>query len=483
MNKKKYYCVWLLPLLLLGCSSQPEPIDHLLLLPEAEFSQQSLAQSSDIQWWPQHNDLALSHYIEQALDNNQDLLALYQRLLQAQALRDKTVALEFPSVNAGINVSDDTDSSEKYYNASLDMAYEIDLWRRIQDASESAEAQYQAQRYDYDAAAISLSAAVADAWYGWVESQQKLLILQQQQAANKKNLDIIALRFRVGAVNITDVTQQRQQLESVRARIVLVKADIANSQYQLNILLGRGITTPIEAAAELPPLNAQPATGLPLALLSRRPDVQSAWLIIQGNESALASAIKDRYPRINLSLTSTSSAQHSSDLFSDWLNQLVAGIVLPIVDGGSRRAEIRRQQALVNEAVHNYNSVMLNAIKEVEAALINEQQQAEYLNSISKQKQLAYFVLERKTSYYRSANTSYLDVLAALTSAQDLALQQITAEADLLDDRVELYRAIAGGWSALEQREAALQQNTQPKLTLQHSQSSHHHETVTEQVQ
>ncbi|WP_162844040.1 efflux transporter outer membrane subunit [Sinobacterium caligoides] len=446
---KKLSCCgsMLLVLIVGGCSSQQVEIDPLLLPVDAEFSQQSMMTADQRPWWLNHGDPVLTSYIEEALENNQDLLVVYERLQQAAAFRDSRASARWFAVDAGVTQQRDTDSGEDSYRGSVDASYELDLWGRVAASVEDASLQYRAQRFDYQTAAVTLSAEVADSWYQWQESLQRQRLLEKQLEANIKRLEVIDLRFKSGSVVITDVSQQRQQVESNRAKLTQVKAEEANARYRFNVLLGRSPNHAInESLATLPAIADRPETGLPLELLERRADVKSAWTSINASQSALAAAIKDRYPRISLGYHGESASANSSDLFDSWLNQLTASIIGPVIDGGQRRAEVRRQQAVVRESVHHYNSVMLNAIEEVEKALVNEQQQQLYLASISKQKALAYFTLQRKQVYYHNGATNYLDVLTAQNSAQELELQELTAQRQLLSDRIELYRVLSGGW-------------------------------------
>lgn len=436
-------------MLLSACASQDVELAPLLLEPSESFRQQGLAVANNQQrWWLQHGNDDLSALIEQALTGNQELQSVYQRLQQSAALRSQAESGRWFTVDFGASDVVDVDSGDSDYRVYGEAQYEVDLWGRIDATIKESEGEYRASAFDYQTAAISLSAEVADAWYQWLEFRQQQRVLISQLKANEKTLAVVDLRFKLGAVNITDVTQQRQQVESSKAKLTRAEANIATAGYRLNILLGR---TP---GAELTPPNhvdftigPAPATGLPLELLAQRTDVQAAWSLIEAREASLAAAIKDRYPRITLGYSAQSQSMSTAELFNDWLQQLTVGVVGPVIDGGQRRAEVSRQQARLRESVHNYNVAMLEAIAEVETALANERHQTAYVASVAKQKELAYFTLQRKRIYYNSGTTSYLDVLAAQTSAQELELNLVTAERELVNYRINLYRSLAGGWS------------------------------------
>jgi NodT family efflux transporter outer membrane factor (OMF) lipoprotein len=449
---KKITMLSAVAILINGCASQDVAIEPLLLEPADAFTDQGLAlANSEQRWWLQHNNDDLSTLIEQALVANQDLRAVYQRLQQSAALQSQAQAGRWLSVDIGVSDVIDLESGDSDYRVYGEANYEVDLWGRVAATIAESEGEYRASAFDYQTAAISLSAEVADAWYQWLEYRQQQKVLARQLQANEKTLTVVDLRFKSGAVNITDVTQQRQQVESSKAKLTRAEGNAVVAGYRLNILLGRSPTAVLEPPEQVDfSMATAPATGLPLELLAQRTDVQAAWAIIEAREASLAMAIKDRYPRIQLGYTGQTQSSSTAELFNDWLQQLTVNIVAPLIDGGQRRAEVSRQQARLRESVHRYNTTMLDAIAEVETALANERQQTVYVASVAKQKELAYFTLQRKRIYYNSGTTSYLDVLAAQTSAQELALNLVTAERQLVNYRISLYRSLAGGWPETE---------------------------------
>ena len=120
---------------------------------------------------------------------------------------------------------------------------------------------------------------------------------------------------------------------------------------------------------------------------------------------------------------------------------------MPLIDGGARKAEAERQEALVDEAFHRYRQTVLTGLQEVENALTRESHQRSYLDSVSEQLALANEVLERNRDAYRGGQVDYLRVLEALTSQQSLERQRLSAHRELIDHRIELCRALGGGWN------------------------------------
>ncbi|MGD8914653.1 MAG: TolC family protein, partial [Candidatus Thiodiazotropha sp.] len=206
------------------------------------------------------------------------------------------------------------------------------------------------------------------------------------------------------------------------------------------------------AGAELPTLGPLPATGVPAELLQRRPDLQAARLRIAAADARIAAAVAARYPRIDLSAALTSSSS-SGELFSDWLGNLAAQLVAPLFDGGQRSAEAQRARAAALEALNEYRQALLEALGEVEVALATEFGQRRYLASLENQLQQAAAVQRQERQRYFQGDSDYLSVLDALRSRQALERQQVTAKRQLLSDRINLVRALAGGWSMTPQKD------------------------------
>ena len=200
------------------------------------------------------------------------------------------------------------------------------------------------------------------------------------------------------------------------------------------------------ARASLVDVPALPVTGVPAQQLQQRPDVRQGWLSLLAADQRVAVAIADRFPRLSLSASATSSSDKARDLFNDWLGNLSANLLLPVIDGGRRRAEVDSRRAVAAEALDNYRQTLVQAFAEVEDALVQERQQQAFLASVDKQLRLSTLAIQRLRDSYRNGAVDYLRVLTALVSQQSLERTQIQARRQLIEFRINLYRALAGGW-------------------------------------
>jgi NodT family efflux transporter outer membrane factor (OMF) lipoprotein len=446
------FCIilWMLAMFF-GCTPMVHEIKTPLAVPE-QFSDSGVSPLPD-KWWLSFEDPVLNTLINQALVNNFSLKAAWDRLHQAEALARKQDAELFPILDAEFDISrvryreDGGTSSSHNYGLDLVTGYELDVWGRIRFGRDAAILDARASAEDLRAAAITLSAQVASTWYQIVEQNGQLDVLNEQIATNENLLELVTLQFRTGQVGIADMLQQWQLVESKRGEKVQVEANVKILEHQLAILLGvppkQSVAPDVSRLIDLSPL---PKTGLPAEWIERRPDIRSAFFKVKAADSELAAAIADRFPRLSLSARLDTSGDHTRDLFDNWLASLAANLVGPIIDGGLRKAEVEQKRAAVSEALHTYGQTLLDSLGEVEDALIQEAHRREFIASLDRQLKLAGQVVERVRDRYLQGTVDYQRVLDALLSQQALQSSLLSAQLDRVLDRIDLCRALGGGW-------------------------------------
>lgn len=450
----------MLAVLISGCSVTNHDIKMPLSAPES-FSESGHSPLPD-QWWLSFEDPVLNGLIDQALANNFSLKTAWDRLSQARALVKSAGADLFPTLDLegedSRNWSFDSGETTEGHTYSLGLAasYEVDLWGRIQSSRDAAAFAAQASEQDLQAAALTLSAEVASTWYQLVEQYGQLEILNAQILNNEQVLELVTLQVRTGQVGIADMLQQRQLVESSQGEKAEVLAQTGVLEHQLAILLGQpprqNVAPRVTTLINLP---VMPQAGLPAELINRRPDIRSAYFSVQSADSDLAEAIANRFPQLSLTADAETSGVHTRDLFNNWLVTLASNLVAPIVDGGALRAEVDRTRAVASEALHTWGQTILDALKEVEDALVQEQRQRELIISLDKQLALAGQVSERVRDRYLQGTEDYQRVLDAQLSRQTLQRSLLTARQDLIQDRIDLCLALGSGWT-MEQPEQDL---------------------------
>jgi NodT family efflux transporter outer membrane factor (OMF) lipoprotein len=458
MNSR-WLLVWLTVLLAGGCSTSRTQVEPPVSLP-ARFSEAGEAVLPE-KWWESFHDPVLDSLVEQALTNNLTLLAVWDRLAQTEAVARKAGAPLWPSVDAAGRASrtiQDTETTSggivrsesnpfSTFSLGLVAEYEVDLWGRVRSNRDASVLDVSASREEVQAAAITLSAAVASTWYALVEENGQARLLRDQLETNEKVLELITLRFRSGQSEAADVLQQRQLVESRRGDLASVQSRMAVRSHQLAILLGQHPTgLVVDEIAKLPALPVLPASGLPSDLVLRRPDIRAAHARLLAADRRVAVAAADRWPRISLSANITTTSDQWRDLFDNWFATMAANVVAPVFDAGERQAEVDRTRAVVSERVRDYGRAVLEALGEVEDALVRERKQQELIVSLEKQLALSGQVIGRIRDSYINGAVDYLRVLDVVLRHQALQRELLFARRELIGHRIDLCRALGTGW-------------------------------------
>ncbi|MBK8814027.1 MAG: efflux transporter outer membrane subunit [Methylococcaceae bacterium] len=428
-----------------GCSVSIEKVQPPVKL-NPTFSDSGWLKPAD-KWWLAFNDQVLNRLCEKALGGNFSLLAAYNRLDQAKAIAKKSGADLIPQVNGSLLTTGSTGQSSSLNDFAVGLAasYELDLWGRIRTALNAAKLDVMGAEEDIDAAAISLTAEIATAWYRLVEQRQQLKLLERQIEVNRNNVALITVRFRGAQASAADVFQQQQLLESVIGSRYTVLATIAVLENQLAVLTGSSPGTYfLPVVEEFPSLSSLPSTGLSVDVMQRRPDIRKAYYAVQAADQRIASAIADRYPKFSLSATVEASSPNFQSVLNNWLATIAGNIVLPIIDGRRRVAEVERTQAVSAEALNNYATLLLNAVNEVENALVQEQQQRLFVDNLELQVKLAREASSLIRLRYINGAMDFLRVLSAILSQQSLERSLLQNRQQLIAYRISLYRALAG---------------------------------------
>lgn len=430
----------------IGCSSPKVSLEPTLQLNPSFQSQGDLLLPD--KWWDALDAPALNDHIETALAGNFTLQAAWQRLKTAEALLKRTSADTLPSLDGDANLAyRDSDSNDGRVLGSLGLAasYEIDLWGRI-------EAQVDAQRFNREVAfenmqtaALSISSEVALAWLSLVEAQQRKALLENQIEINASIEEVLLARFSAGQIDSADVLRQRQLIESTRQQLFNAEQRIRIAFNQLNVL--KGLAPGVGPDGEisiLPTLPALPDPGIPSELIEKRPDVRAAYFELFADNSELAAAVANQYPRFDISGSFSTSSSSIDGLFETWSASVIGQVAAPLFDGGARRSEVERRAAIVKEKVATYSQTILEACQEVEDALVVEQSQGQIFDSLRRELELNEQSSGQLRARYLNGATDYLSVLTNLRDGQQLQRDILSAQLNLLNNRIGLYRALAG---------------------------------------
>lgn len=406
-------------------------------------------------WWTGFSSTQLNQLMAQAQAGNLSLEATEARLRAAQASLEASQAGFFPTLTANAGRQENTvkgtsiqgqatNNRGLFTSASFVASYELDLWSRVRNTAKASELQLQATRYELDAARISIAGQLATTWTQWVAADQTVRLFEQELESFQTNLKLVELRFRQGIAVASDVLQQRQLVESAQGNLSLALSNRDVLQNSLSILVGQPPNKLNLTREQLPMLPPIPSTGIPSELLNRRPDVQQAWSQVLATDRSVAAAIANRFPQLSLRASFSDQTRDSDLLFDNWVRNLSVNLVAPLFDGGARSAEVERQRALLDQAVAQYQEAAINALADVDNALIQETRQREAVESFQRQLDLAEQSLKRLFAGYRNGSVDYLAILDAQQSTSQLRRNLVNAQQQLVGFRIALYRAISG---------------------------------------
>jgi len=402
-------------------------------------------------WWTSFNDPVLNNLIDSALTENLNLAATWEQFMAAQAILRREKSSLWPEIElvarSAVSRPEPDFAGGENFQAGLAAGYEVDLWGRIRAGIEAEEFRAEASFYDYQAAAMTLSAEISATWFQLLTLRKQLDLANRQIETNQEILRLIRARFASGQIRAVDILRQQQLLESTRDQKIFFETQLRLQQNQLAVLLGRPPQNlSIASESNLPELPPLPETGLPLELIRRRPDVKQAYNQVLAADREMAVAIRNKYPRLSFDIIAQSRSNNYGNLFQDWAYTLAGNLVAPLLYGGRNRAEVDRTEALKNQQLFLYGQTVLNSFREVEDALIQEQKQKERIEVLERRLDLAQKTNKQLRIEFLNGLSEYLDVLLSLDQEQQLQRDILGARQTLLEHRITLYRTLAGGF-------------------------------------
>ncbi len=401
-------------------------------------------------WWEEFNDPQLNYLVDSGLSNNLNLLATWQQIEAARYVVRREQSFLIPEVEASAQtasrrpVPDFAGGENTQFGISA--SYEIDLWGRIRSGIQAEKYRAAATLEDYKAMSISMSAEIALAWYQLSAATTQLNLISNQIETNESIIRLIRARFGSGQVRGVDILRQMQLLESTKDQRIQIETTVALLENQLAVLTGRQPQIDFEMDPDtLPDVPPLPETGVPMELINRRPDVQRDYQTLLAADRDYAVAMTSRYPRLSISSSGQLRSNDLSSLLSDWAYSIGANLVAPLFYGGRLKAEANRALSAKDQALYNYGQTILTSFREVEDALIQESQQRERIAVLNRRVELAESTYNQLRVEFLNGLTDYLDVLLALDQEQQLRRNLISAELTLIQFRIALYRALAGG--------------------------------------
>jgi multidrug efflux system outer membrane protein len=448
-----------LALALGGCASltaRNQPLPEIAVPAQWAATPPADTASSLADWWLRFNDPLLSTLVMQALQANTSVRSAQAALAQARALRDVQSANLGPTVGGSASARRDKVGeapSGSSYRVGIDASWEPDIFGGNRAALSASEADALASQASLADTQVSIAAEVAVAYMQLRGAQARLALARSNLASQLETLQITEWRVQAGLITSLELAQSRTATEQTRAAIPSLETSIAQTQHALAVLTGQ---VPTALKNQLDPVTAMPlpadelALSIPAQTLRQRPDVRAAEQRVAAALARVSQADAARYPSFNISGSVGLSAIALSSLTSgaSLVSGLLGSVSVPLFDGGAARAQMRSQEAALEQARVGYEAVVLNALQEVENALVALRGDRERLQRLRNASESAELAALLATQRYASG---LVDFQTVLDTQRSLLLTQdnvASTQAELSADHVRLYKALGGGWQS-----------------------------------
>jgi len=423
------------------------------LAPEAAPAQASAEAFGDMKWWTVFQDKTLEDLIREALTNSYDMRIAATRVVQAQAALGITRADQFPQVSASGGIQQVKSNlfrgGPTFDNVSVQASYIIDFWGQYRRATEAARANLVATQYAQDVVRTTLVSDIASAYFNLRQYDLQLEYSQKTLAAEKEMLNLNTVKFKGGESAETDVLQAQLLVQQAEAQIISLQQSIEQTENVISILLGRN-PGPIARGINLTeqPHMPQVPAGIPSALLLRRPDVHRAEMLLVSANANVGVAKAAFFPQFALTgqygMQSTSITSFMEGPAQFWA---VGGQALqPIFQGGRIRSNYKLAWAKRDEAELSYKQSVQNAVADVSNSLVGYSQSQKYRAKIQEQTDTYFETARLANVRFTGGATSFLEVLVTQQQYFISELALAGAWNSELQNYVQLYRALGGGW-------------------------------------
>jgi len=450
---------------LAGCAIGPNYKRPAVAEPQTFRGQAAVEAASlaDAAWWEVFRDPVLKDLIQEALQNNYDVRIAAARVQEARAnfvvVRSNLYpSLDYdasaargnltPGILGGAGLQAPTTSD--FYSGTLTMSWELDIWGRIRRSTEAARANFLATEYARRGVWLTLVSDLAQAYFGLLALDVQLQIARNSTDAYQRTFDLFQDRLTLGVASKLETSRAEGALGGAQASIPQLESDIVAQENQISILLGKSPGSILRGR----PMYEQPVvpvvpTGLPSALLERRPDLRQAEQQLVSANARIGVAKAEFFPQLSLTaLLGRASPEVSALTGGSASIWAVAGTLSgPLFNAGRTLGNYRASIAQWEQARLFYEQAVLTALREVSDALTALGKLTEAETGQDRSVKALAEAVDHATARYRQGLANYFEVLEAqqqLYPAQN-TLAQIRR--NRLFAYVQLYKALGGGWS------------------------------------
>lgn len=418
-------------------------------------------------WWRLYRDPVLDDLVDRAFAANTDLRVAAANLAKARAVLGEARTGRLPStgLSGGVTYGDGVQGAggggfpnnpgaaqwSQFAGASL--SWEVDLFGRIGRVIAAARADMDAVEAARDAVRVTVAAETTRAYLDTCAFTYALEVARQSYKTSTDSLRLVSDQERAGSVGKFDVERAGAAAAAARSQIPAIEGRRQVALFELAALLGAtpGDVPTAARACSRPP---EPITALPVGdgvgLLRRRPDLRQAERQLAADTARIDVATADLYPKISLGGSGNffrNDTVRGSDSFSFSLGPLISWSFPNIAVG---RARIRQAEAQGEVSLATFDGRVLTALKEVEQALAIVTTEQERLDALKESEDRSSRAFRFADLRYRAGSVAYLDVLAAQADLLNTRAAFAASLQRLASARVDLFKALGGGWQAAE---------------------------------
>lgn len=396
-------------------------------------------------WRELFTDPKLQSLIEAALERNSDLNVARLNVEQAQIALSTARMAYLPSISASADATAKS-GSDMSYSLSASASWEIDIFGKLRNAKEGQKAALESSRAYAQSVQTSLISTIANSYYTLVMLDDQLSISQRTLTAWGQNIKTMEALMRAGRLNQTSVLQSKASKVALESSIVSIEEQISELENTIGVLLmqpaqpiERGTIQDIKFPEHL-------SIGVPMELLSNRPDVQVAEYNLAKAFYATSEARSSLYPSITIG-GSVGFMDDSGKILApqDYILSAVGSVVQPIFNQGRLRAELNISKLQQEQAELEFAQSLYDAASEVNSAVISWQSAKSRLDFYTEQHALLSDALRSAELLMRHGNVTYLEVLTAQFTLLQCELNYSSTIFDEVQGVISLYHSLGGG--------------------------------------
>ena len=401
----------------------------------------------DKEWWKEYNNSELNNIMNIALKNNSDLkkaaINVNKALYQANLLGADLVPSFSSSLGSSASKNIKTGGSSTIkHSASISLNYEIDLWRKLSNAKNAQEWEYEATTEDLEAAKLSLINNVVNTYFNIVYLNDAISILNDKIEQYEKINTVMKNKYQYGVNSELEYLQSEQSLTNLKNTLLTYQNEKAEQEQTLRDLLNLKPEENIEIKAKN--LLSIKDIGVNLDVPISRPDVKAY-------EYRLSKAFKDvkatqakLYPSVTIQSTLSSSGNKVDNALSVPIGLASINISLPFLNWNTLKWNIKIDEASYESARVDFEKSIVSSLNEIDTYYKSYQKaNSSYAlqeKNLKSQKEITKHYKNR----YDNGNVEFKSWLEALVNEKDSELNLLKAKFDIIQAENKIYQAMGG---------------------------------------